>query len=129
MVVAPMLNGGRIENRWQPMSALTWCAPSSRSTSFIAAEDRPLGAAGAERRRAAVHAVVDGLRGAAREPTFGAAASVARQRRGSRSGAQRFARNLRTPALQHAAGVFAGHRQHVLAVRRGSGCRRGAGWC
>ncbi len=36
MVVLPMLNGGRIENRWQPMSALTWCAPSSRSTSFIA---------------------------------------------------------------------------------------------
>src|ERR1044072_164476 len=31
-----MLNGGRIENRWQPMSALTWCGPSSRSTSFIA---------------------------------------------------------------------------------------------
>ena len=36
MVVAPMLNGGRIENRWQPMSQLTWCEPSSRSTSFIA---------------------------------------------------------------------------------------------
>ena len=36
MVVLPRLNGGRIENRWQPMSALTWCAPSSRSTSFIA---------------------------------------------------------------------------------------------
>ena len=36
MVVAPMLNGGRIENRWQPMSQLTWWAPSSRSTSFIA---------------------------------------------------------------------------------------------
>ncbi len=36
MVVLPMLKGGRIENRWQPMSALTWCGPSSRSTSFIA---------------------------------------------------------------------------------------------
>ena len=31
-----MLKGGRIEKRWQPMSALTWCGPSSRSTSFIA---------------------------------------------------------------------------------------------
>ena len=36
MVVAPILNGGRMENRWQPMSQLTWCGPSSRSTSFIA---------------------------------------------------------------------------------------------
>ena len=36
MVVLPRLNGGRMENRWQPMSALTWCGPSSRSTSFIA---------------------------------------------------------------------------------------------
>ncbi|MNT31373.1 hypothetical protein D3C72_1672060 [compost metagenome] len=36
IVVLPMLKGGRIENRWQPMSALTWCAPSSRSTSFMA---------------------------------------------------------------------------------------------
>jgi len=36
MVVAPMLNGGRMENRWQPMSQLTWCCPSSRSSSFIA---------------------------------------------------------------------------------------------
>ena len=25
-----------MENRWQPMSAETWCGPSSRSTSFIA---------------------------------------------------------------------------------------------
>ncbi len=38
MVVLPMLNGGRIENRWQPMSQLTWWAPSSRSTSFMAAK-------------------------------------------------------------------------------------------
>ncbi len=36
MVVAPMLKGGRIEKRWQPMSQETWCWPSSRSTSFIA---------------------------------------------------------------------------------------------
>ncbi len=36
MVVLPRLKGGRIENRWQPMSALTWCSPISRSTSFIA---------------------------------------------------------------------------------------------
>ncbi len=33
-----MLNGGRIENRWQPMSAAMWCGPSSFSTSFIAAK-------------------------------------------------------------------------------------------
>src|SRR5215475_7390060 len=38
MVELPMLNGGRTENRWQPMSQLTWCAPSSRSTSFMAAK-------------------------------------------------------------------------------------------
>jgi hypothetical protein len=31
-----MLKGGRMEKRWQPMSADTWCGPSSRSTSFIA---------------------------------------------------------------------------------------------
>ena len=36
MVVAPMLNGGRMENRWQPMSQLTWCGPSSRSSSLMA---------------------------------------------------------------------------------------------
>src|ERR1700730_15141452 len=36
MVVAPMLNGGRMENKWQPMSQLTWCGPSSRSTSLMA---------------------------------------------------------------------------------------------
>ena len=36
MVVPPMLKGGRIENRWQPMSLATWCSPSSFSTSFIA---------------------------------------------------------------------------------------------
>src|SRR6218665_3006948 len=34
MVVAPRWNGGMMENRWQPMSAETWCMPSSRSTSF-----------------------------------------------------------------------------------------------
>src|SRR3569833_3462600 len=38
IVEAPMLNGGRIENRWQPMSAAMWCGPSSFSTSFIAAK-------------------------------------------------------------------------------------------
>src|SRR5881275_3650767 len=36
MVVAPILNGGRIENKWQPISAAIWCGPSSFSTSFIA---------------------------------------------------------------------------------------------
>src|SRR5258708_39174562 len=38
MVVAPILNGGMIENRWQPISAATWCGPSSRSTNFMAAK-------------------------------------------------------------------------------------------
>src|SRR5713226_5049257 len=38
MVVAPILKGGMIENRWQPISAATWCGPSSRSTSFMAAK-------------------------------------------------------------------------------------------
>src|SRR6266849_6320226 len=38
MVVAPILNGGMIEKRWQPISAATWCGPSSRSTSFMAAK-------------------------------------------------------------------------------------------
>src|SRR6185295_814651 len=38
MVEAPMLNGGSTENRWQPMSQLTWWGPSSRSTSFMAAK-------------------------------------------------------------------------------------------
>ena len=31
-----MLNGGSVEKVWQPMSADTWKAPASRSTSFIA---------------------------------------------------------------------------------------------
>src|SRR5690606_96524 len=31
-----MLNGGRMENRWQPMSADTCDGPSSRSTIFMA---------------------------------------------------------------------------------------------
>ena len=31
-----MLKGGSVEKVWQPMSADTWYAPSSRSTSFIA---------------------------------------------------------------------------------------------
>src|SRR3569833_1832510 len=38
IVEAPILNGGRIENRWQPMSAAMWWGPSSFSTSFIAAK-------------------------------------------------------------------------------------------
>src|SRR5258707_14288410 len=36
MVELPRLNGGRTEKRWQPISQLTWCGPSSRSTSFMA---------------------------------------------------------------------------------------------
>ena len=36
MVVLPMLNGGRIENRWQPMSQLMCSGPSSRCSSFMA---------------------------------------------------------------------------------------------
>ena len=35
MVVAPISNGALIANRWQPMSALTWCSPVSRSASFM----------------------------------------------------------------------------------------------
>src|SRR5580698_5413817 len=38
IVVPPILKGGRIEKRWQPISAATWCGPSSSSTSFIAAK-------------------------------------------------------------------------------------------
>ncbi len=36
IVVAPMLNGALIENRWQPMSAAMWCSPSSFCTSVSA---------------------------------------------------------------------------------------------
>src|SRR5215469_13228637 len=38
IVVAPILNGGKIENRWQPISAATWWGPSCCSTSFMAAK-------------------------------------------------------------------------------------------
>src|SRR3974377_1295258 len=38
MVVAPILNGGKDANRWQPMSAEILCSPSPRCTSFIAAK-------------------------------------------------------------------------------------------
>ena len=36
MVVPPILKGGRMEKRWQPMSEAIWCSPVSLSTSFIA---------------------------------------------------------------------------------------------
>src|SRR5580698_1396311 len=38
MVVPPMLNGGRLANRWQPISPAIWCGPSSCCTSFMAAK-------------------------------------------------------------------------------------------
>src|SRR6516162_5036474 len=38
MVVPPILNGGRLANRWQPISPAIWCGPSSCCTSFIAAK-------------------------------------------------------------------------------------------
>ena len=38
MVVEPISKGGRIEKRWQPMSLAMWWAPSSSSTSFVAAK-------------------------------------------------------------------------------------------
>ena len=36
MVVLPRLNGGNIENKWQPMSQLMCIGPISRWSSFIA---------------------------------------------------------------------------------------------
>src|SRR6218665_2023329 len=67
MVVAPWWNGGMMENRWQPMSAETWCMPSSRSTSFseekIGRSGQPThspGGRGGGGRRRARHAIVHG---------------------------------------------------------------------
>jgi hypothetical protein len=90
MVVAPMLNGGRMENRWQPMSQLTWCGPSSRSTSFKAVK---IGRSGQPVQK-------DGGRpctcATASSITAAAPGSIAAARPGSRCGAT-CSRNARTP--------------------------------
>ena len=69
MVVAPMLNGGRIENRWQPMSQLTWCGPSSRSTSFSAVKIGRSGQPVQNDGRARMHVAFGALRAAAASRT------------------------------------------------------------
>ena len=59
MVVLPMLKGGRIENRWQPMSQETWCWPELPLDELHGGEDRPFRAAGAEGGRAPVDLAAD----------------------------------------------------------------------
>ena len=126
MVVLPMLKGGRIENRWQPMSALTWCGPELALDQLHRAEDRPLRAAGAEAGRPRMHAVAQRLaRARARHrrrsrPTSvsGITLRTARRHRQRLQAAVALAEGARA-LQQFGRGVFAGHRQHVLAVQRG----------
>ena len=116
MVVLPMLNGGRIENRWQPMSQLTWCGPSSRSTSFIAAKigrsGQPVQNEGG--RPCTLPAIACcALRAGRPSPRQRAAGSLGEQV--GPIGRDELAQAL----LHHAAGIFARHRQHALALDPG----------
>ena len=109
MVVAPSSKGGMIENRWQPMSEAMWCLPSSCSTSLVAAKigrsgqpmQKPGGRPGTTPTRSGMSWPLPVLLGALH---------LARQHvRGL--GAQEFA-----DAVEHdLAGIFAGHRQMLLA--------------
>ena len=101
-----------------------WCWPSSCSTSFMAAK---IGRSGQPMQK-------PGGRGGtilASSLIFGSAStadSVRRRRRVAEQRAARAARrNALTPSSITCGGVFAGHRQHVLAVDLASGCRGGAG--
>src|SRR5215831_11288763 len=90
-----MLNGGSVENVWQPMSAEMWNAPDSRSTSFMAEK---LG----------------------RAPLRGHEAAVDPGNTGGVDAARRSRRNeLRHPGEHDLTRVLAGHRQAVLAVHAG----------
>ena len=119
-----MWNGGRIENRWQPMSALTWCGPSSRSTSFIALK---IGRSGQPVQKPGGRpCTTSASGGAAALGTSACAAGAAAS--GITFGARdrlrlrldlAVALEKRARSLQHlGAGVFAGRREHVLAVQR-----------
>ena len=114
MVVAPMLNGGRIENRWQPMSAAMWCGPSSFSTSFIAAKigrsGQPVQKPGGRGGTASASALTRGSSAIAGR--FGARSASAKT-----PGAAALTK-ARTP-LSMTSGMFPGHRQYVLAVEAG----------
>ena len=105
MVVLPMWKGGRIENRWQPMSALTWCSPSSRCTSFSAANTgrsgQPVHRPGG---RACTSIGCSGI-------TFGGA--------GGQPAGQLLADEGAQALVQHLRAVFAGHGQQALADQLG----------
>src|SRR5271165_7561251 len=111
MVVAPMLKGGRIENRWQPTSAATWCGPSSFSMSFIAAK---IGRSGHPTQKPG------GRGGTTLASAFTFSCAKHRSRiRDRRVIAQKGRRMRREEGAQprdhHRRRVFAAHRQGVLA--------------
>ena len=81
-------------------------------------EDRPLRAAGAERRRPAVH-LVGRSRPAPCVSRCLSGATSARGRRRRQQIGPHLVDELADAFAHHAAGVFAGHRQHVLAVHPG----------
>ena len=80
-------------------------------------EDRPLRAAGAERRRTAVHVVVDRVQNLAL--ACFQRRDIGRRRVSGQQIRPHLLDELADAGAHHAAGVFAGHRQHVLAVHAG----------
>ena len=97
-----MLNGGRVENRWQPMSADRWNLPLSFSSTFIAENtgrsgqptQKPGGRAGRPARSSAAFFF---------SVLIGSNALVATE-------------EPRNAGQHDFAGVLAGERQHVLAA-------------
>src|SRR6218665_143207 len=106
MVVAPRWNGGMMENRWQPMSAETWCMPSSRSTSF---SEEKIGRSGAP-----THSPGGGGgRSGARAAAAGAGGGGGRE-----GGGMVALQEALYALLQGRHGVVAAPGQQILAVHR-----------
>jgi hypothetical protein len=114
-----MLKGGSEAKRWQPMSAAIWCSPRSSCTSFIAAK---IGRSGqpVQKPGGRIGTVFD-RSGISAAGAFGARTCAAAARRG-------LAQEGRDPVEHHLPGVFARHRQHVLAVQRTRSPRPGRAW-
>ena len=111
----PWLKGAKVANEWQPMSAATCTGPISRRSSFMAENTgrsgQPVQKVGGRGGSGRAERLVDlgPLRLDAWRSTAssgGHGAPVARQERGQ-------------PLADDQRRVFAGHRQHVLAVQPG----------
>ena len=111
-----MLNGGRVPKLWQPMSELMWVGPISRCASLSAVNTgrsgQPVQNVGGRTGNSPTAASAAGLCAAICfcRATIAAASTPAGLRLGEEAG---------EAVEQHVGGVFAGLRQHALAVDAG----------